>query len=179
MKTRSTDLPRTRGFTLVEMMITIAVMALVLSLAVPSFTNMIRNNRLASGSNELISALTYARSEAVKRRLNVSVCARDGDACSTDVNNWGQGWLIFTDDLAPSGQLDTPGDALLLSADPSESGVQITGELAAVTFNPLGEADLPDTAEFTVTKSGCKGNNERRLTVQSTGRLSLARRQCS
>jgi type IV fimbrial biogenesis protein FimT len=176
MKTRSLEAPRSRGFTLVEMMITIAVMALVLSLAVPSFTNMIRNNRLASGSNELISALTYARSEAVKRRLNVSVCVRDGEACSTDVNNWGQGWLIFTDDLAPSGQLDAPGDALLLSSDPSNSGVQITANAASVTFSPLGEAN---TAAFTVTKSGCKGNNERGLTVQSTGRLSLARRQCS
>jgi type IV fimbrial biogenesis protein FimT len=176
MKMRSTELPRNRGFTLVEMMITIAVMALVLSLAVPSFTNMIRNNRLASGSNELISALTYARSEAVKRRLNVSVCVRDGEACSTDVNNWGQGWLIFTDDLAPSGQIDGPTDVVLLRADPSDAGVQITAGAASVTFNPLGETN---NATFTVTKSGCKGNNERRLTVQSTGRLSLARRQCS
>jgi len=176
MNTRLTKSAHESGFTLVEMMITVAVLALVLGLAVPAFTDTIRNNRIASASNELISALTVTRAEAVKRRMNVSVCVRDGLTCSANANNWSQGWLIFTDDLAPFGQIDAPTDVVLLASDPTDTGVQITsGGFTAVTFSSRGETT---NATFDITKAGCQGNNHRRLTVQNTGRLSLARRAC-
>ncbi len=67
---------------------------------------MIRNNRVVADTNELVVALSVARSEAVKRGLPAGVCARTGptsDECRTGTDNdWSNGWLVFTDLQAPS-----------------------------------------------------------------------------
>ena len=80
-----------RGFTLVEMMITVALMAVMLAIAVPSFTAYRRNSELASISNGFVAALNAARSEAMKRNMYAMV---------TPVNNnsdWTAGWVAFVD----------------------------------------------------------------------------------
>lgn len=78
------------GFTMIELMITIALVAIVLSLAYPSFVSVINSNRLAGASNDLIGDLQYARSEAIRRNTRVSVCASsDGGTCSGgDWSDW-------------------------------------------------------------------------------------------
>ncbi|MCC5826462.1 GspH/FimT family pseudopilin [Alkalimonas sp.] len=84
------------GFTLIELMVTVAVMAIVLTVAIPSFTNLINGNRLTSQANELLSALSYARSEAIRRNADVIFChSQDGTSCSAPAGgNW-QGWILF------------------------------------------------------------------------------------
>ena len=76
-----------RGFTLLELMITVAVLAILLSLGVPSFAETIRNNRVAAQTNELVTALSLARSEASKRGMPVSVCA-GAAACGGAAGVW-------------------------------------------------------------------------------------------
>ena len=72
-----------RGFTIIELMMTVTVLALLLGIAVPSFMETVRNNRIISQNNELISSLNLARSEALKRGGSVSVCASaDQATCS-------------------------------------------------------------------------------------------------
>ena len=72
-----------RGFTIIELMMTVTVLALLLGIAVPSFMETVRNNRIISQNNELISSLNLARSEALKRSGSVSVCASaDQATCS-------------------------------------------------------------------------------------------------
>lgn len=74
---------RLSGFTLIELLVTIAVLSVILTIAVPSFQNMLVSNRLTADFNEVISALNYARSEATKRRQEVSV-----DISSSDNGMW-------------------------------------------------------------------------------------------
>ena len=84
-----------QGFNLLELMTAVAVLGILLGLGVPSFTQMIRNNRVVANTNELVVALSAARSEAVKRGLPTSVCARNAatsDVCRTGTaNNWSSG----------------------------------------------------------------------------------------
>lgn len=75
------------GFTLVEVMIVLAVMGMIAAIAVPSFKSIINTNSLATQANDLVGALNYARSEAVKRRQTVTLTSNNG-------NNWKDGWAI-------------------------------------------------------------------------------------
>ena len=85
---------RSGGFSLLELMITVAVAAILLALAVPSFTSIINNNRLTAGSNALVTAMHHARSEAVRRNARVTVCAStDGSTCAGS-GNW-QSWVTI------------------------------------------------------------------------------------
>lgn len=163
-----------RGFTLLELLITVAVLAIVLAIGVPSFADMIRNNRLASESNELVTSITLARSEALKRGIPVSVCPRSGATCA-DSTDWSNGWLVFTDDLAPTGALNAPTDAVLLSSSANDSGVSITSDKKSVTYTSTGARTK---TQWTVTKSGCKGKNKRLISVELTGRVSLVKDNC-
>ncbi len=85
-----------RGFTLIELMMTLAVAAILITVAIPGFSTIIRDNRLVAGTNQLVTALAVARSEAVKRGSSVSVCAsNNGSSCTG--TNWNQGWVVFAD----------------------------------------------------------------------------------
>jgi len=75
------------GFTLIELMIAVVVVAITLSLAIPGFKSIIHANRAATVSNQLISALHLARSEAVKRGRDVVVCRNSGGSC-VDGTDW-------------------------------------------------------------------------------------------
>lgn len=85
------------GFTLVELMVTLAVLAILLVVAVPNLTVFIQNSRLASQTSGLVGDLNFARSEAVKRGSPVSLCASaDGASCSGALT-WETGWVVFND----------------------------------------------------------------------------------
>jgi type IV fimbrial biogenesis protein FimT len=169
---------RAAGFTLVELLIGLAVLAVLLSLGIPGFASIIQSNRLSSETNDLITALNLARSEASKRGLRVSVCGLDtaGTNCAT-TPSWANGWIVFTDDVGTIGNVDGPGD-VVVQRWPSTGG--------GFTFNsPTTSAYvgfLPTRAESAATlevyKAGCAGENKRRIEVASPGRISLSRVTC-
>jgi type IV fimbrial biogenesis protein FimT len=85
------------GFTIIELLVTMVVLAIVAAVAVPSFNSMVTNNRLAGEINDLVATINFARSEAITRGVSVVVCkSADGAAC-TNAGDWSQGWIIFTD----------------------------------------------------------------------------------
>jgi|GEM_PF-108879 type IV fimbrial biogenesis protein FimT len=88
-----------RGFTLIEMMATMAIAMVLMTMAVPNFVPIINDNRLAVQANDLVAALALARSQAYSRRCNVVVCkSSDQENCSTNqVVEWEDGWIVFVD----------------------------------------------------------------------------------
>jgi len=93
------------GFTLIELMVTISIAAILLSMAIPSFVSTIQSNNLTTHTNELISALNLARSEAIKRGVQVTL-ARKSDTATV----WEAGWDVF---------VDKDGDESFADADPA------------------------------------------------------------
>lgn len=85
------------GFTLIELMVTIAVLGILLSIGIPSYQNMVLNSRITAQANQVITALNYARSEAVKRAAPATVCSTNGGAACANSQNWSTGWLVFAD----------------------------------------------------------------------------------
>lgn len=85
------------GFTLVELMVTVAVAAVLLAVAVPSFTQMIVSGRLTTQSNDMLAAINLARSEAIKRNASVTLCraAANATTCATTAGVW-QNWIVRT-----------------------------------------------------------------------------------
>lgn len=123
---------REQGITLIELLVTLSVAAILLAIAAPSFTTMLANNRAQSQSALLFRSLNYARSEAVRRSAEVYVSSLSG---TTD---WAaQGWHIWSD--LPSGTAGSfdAGEDIQVQG-PLPSGTTLTGSVAQVTFLATG-----------------------------------------
>ena len=155
------------GFTLIELMITLALAAIILSLGIPSFRNVIQNNRAATQSNELVAALGLARSEAVRRGANVRLCPSTNQATCTGGNNWANGWIALVE--LPAGQPPIRVWRALAG------GSTLTGP-ADVRFRPMG--DIVAASAFEHRVPGCTGDQGRNITVNLAGRALVVRVAC-
>lgn len=170
-----------RGFNLLELMIGISVLGILFAIGVPSFNEMIRNNTVVSNTNELVVALSMARSEAVRRGLPVSVCGSNAaqTACVGAAQpNWANGWLVFTDATGGAGVVNGPADEILQSFDAVPGGIALTtNDLGFVRFAATG---LPTVETiFTVKHAQCTGNNRRTVRITVTGRVNTNKVACS
>jgi type IV fimbrial biogenesis protein FimT len=85
------------GFTLIELIITLAIAAILMTVAIPNFQTFVLNNRISTQANDFLTALSLARSEAIKRATRVSICkSANGTGCTTS-GSWAQGWIVFID----------------------------------------------------------------------------------
>ena len=132
-----------RGFTLIELMVTMAVAAIILAFAVPNYQTFVLNSRMSAQSNDFLSALQLARSEAVKQGTRVSVCTSANSTTCTLVGNWEQGWLVFVD-INQNGTLATAAQ-LIRVFPPLSGGSTLTGSanvVNLVSFEPNGATSL-------------------------------------
>lgn len=113
------------GFTLVEMMVTVAILGILLAVGVPSYQNFILNSRMTTQANDFLTTLNYTRSEAVKRNTRVTMCkSSNGTTCEVTAitaatASWKTGWIIFGDGNT-AGILD--GDDTILRVQGALSG---------------------------------------------------------
>jgi type IV fimbrial biogenesis protein FimT len=160
------------GFTLIELMVTISILAILLTIAVPNFITFVQNNRLVGQANDLVTSLNYARSEAIKRGVRVSVCSRLSDtACSgAGVFNWDTGWLVFVNPNSDS--VVDPGETVLQIRQPLENGNTLrTAGLQRVTYQNSGYSGNADTFRLCDTRGTASG---RAIAVSLQGRVSTS-----
>jgi type IV fimbrial biogenesis protein FimT len=190
------DPPRLRstGFTLLELMITITVLAIIVGIGVPSFTNIIRTNRLASQTNEMLASFAVARSEAVKRGTLVTMCpanAAQNNCAGTDV--WSDGWIVFSDTEGTVGQIDADGtlpDDMIIQRSPPPSALKINITNTGVTllsYRGDGGANMPpptpptpaNQTNFIVAPVDCSADSgARQVQVIAAGRAGATRIAC-
>jgi type IV fimbrial biogenesis protein FimT len=117
------------GFTLIELMVTIAIAVILITSAVPGFQSFIQNNRLSTTTHQLVTSLNLARSEAVKRGKQVTVCKSDNSSTCTNANGWDQGWIVFVDEDG-DGQRQTSGtpEELLRVQNALAGSITISGQ---------------------------------------------------
>jgi len=160
-----------KGFTLLELIITIAIAGILVAVATPSFTGVMKNNRLITSNNNMLTALILGKSEALNRGLAVTLCKRNvaGDACDTSAV-WSDGWLLFSDQ-DKDGAIDA-GDSLIRVYDPLNTNITLSYSFNKVTFNSLGFADgFNGTFKFCDDRSA---SYARGLIIANTGQLSQA-----
>jgi type IV fimbrial biogenesis protein FimT len=86
------------GLSLIELMITLTILAILLTVGIPSFQSTAAKNRLATSASQFQGALALARTEAIRRGTRVTVCVRSGNACINNAaREWANGWIVFED----------------------------------------------------------------------------------
>lgn len=166
-----------RGFSLFELMITIAVVAVLLAIAVPSFRDVIRRNQITSASNELLASLAYARTEAIDRGQLVSMCpSLNGKDCTAGGTAFEPGWIIYTypAGAASANKAYLAGSSTLLRAIGTRSGVSVQSKgmtNAVITFAQQGQLrpSTPPLAFVTCARTGETGTGESTTAAPGVG----------
>ncbi len=166
---------RNSGFTLMELMVTLAVLAILLAVGLPSFQGSLRSNRLATTTNELIASMALARSEAIRNGRGSGVCASaDGASCGDD---WAAGWLVWQD-ANGNGSLDAGETVLRFSQGNAKIAASATADVIA--FDSRGRRRAANDQSVGLQPSDCPGGDLRRtVTVNTTGQIKTTKGACS
>lgn len=175
-----------RGFSLPEMLATVAVVAITTSLGAPALGSFVSGNRASSQVNTLIGALTLARSEAVAGARRVSLCPiadsgsgtpeeRYGCAVTTD---WAQGWIVYRDAIDDAG-LPTGEIEIVRVYDALIGGDALTGSVSALSYLPTGFLDTAAAAPtFSLVPTHCSASQRRTVTISLQGQSHVATANC-
>ena len=111
------------GFTLIELVVTLAVVSILLVTGIPALNQMTTNNRLVTQINNIAGSLAVARSESIKRATSITLCgSTDGATCNT--TNWESGWIVFSD-VNNNATLDAATDNMVKIVDAFSGGTTL------------------------------------------------------
>ena len=167
------------GFTFIELLVTLAVVAIMLAMTVPGFQAMLTGNAIASLSNEFVAALHLTRSEAIKRGTRVTLCKSANSTAPVPVcggSDWQDGWIIFVDSSAPLGQFNVS-EVIIQRHEALPEDVTLTATAGTVTdyvsnieSGALRQAGgAIQSGAFSLSRQG----SNRTISLIGTGRVSL------
>jgi type IV fimbrial biogenesis protein FimT len=175
------------GFGLIELVIVIAIVAILTVIALPGYQRTIQRNRVVTDTNDFVAALNLARNEAVARGRPVSVCASlNGTSCDgTGVADWSGGYMVFTD-FDPVGVVDAgSGDTVLRVIGPvsTHDSLRATnGNSGYVNFSRTGTARFisGDAREmkFQILSAPCQADAVRTISITGLGRAASITDTC-
>jgi len=160
------------GFSLIELMVVVALMVILMTVGVPGFQQVIAQNRAATNANDLLYHLQLARSEAVRHASTVSICPvtqAAPETCTADVD-WSEGWILFID-TAGDGAFDSATDTLLRTAPGLSGTVGLEGP-QFMRYQPAGNGTI---ASFELNT----GSEQRWVCVELSGRSTVQKGVCS
>jgi len=166
------------GFTLIELMVTLAVAAVLLGLAVPAFNDLVRQRDMMARINDMVVAVSYARSEAIRRGARVSLQAMDA---TDDGNEWGGGYCVVVGAGGNCAPTD-PEDLLRTFEgfdDATLDGVDGLADAATVTFNGRGLPDLDDAGSIRLCSTDATIDPGRVINISRTGRADVEELECN
>lgn len=182
MRIRPSPFRQQKAFTLIEMMVVVSVLAILLAFAVPSFRSTVASNRLTASTNELVSSIALARSEAIRRGVRVSMCKSANGAACTTAGTWSQGWIVFADTtrLNASAAVDA-GETLIGRGMPVATDIRIEGSAGVANFvsfaadgtvrNMAGAASSGRLQVCSSASALGDANRARRIDITSAGRV--------
>ncbi|SDY37784.1 GspH/FimT family pseudopilin [Nitrosomonas sp. Nm33] len=161
------------GFTMLELMIALSIGAILATIAVPSYQSMMVQSRLATQTNELLTALHFSRSEAVKRGMRVTICKSSSGTTCTAGSSWQDGWIVYSDS-GTAGTID--GSDQILRVFPALKGSTMDGGTKFANWiaylangssrGSSGNGNLVGTGTFIL----CNSTKGRKITINHTGR---------
>jgi type IV fimbrial biogenesis protein FimT len=179
------------GFTLIELMFTIVVLAVLLAIGIPNFRDFLRNSRMVSAANDFLTDVNLARSESVKRRVSVTLCkSTNGTSCSTDASVALRRWIVFVDDdpntavnandgngAVDANEVVLKDRSIAASVTPTSAGNRIvfrpSGFPVVDATNGLTRILICDARGSVISTGGMSA--ARGITVSATGRPSITR----
>lgn len=172
---------RLSGYTLVELLVALAIGAILLMIAIPGYSYLVHKNTLTVVTNDLVTALHLARSEAIKRSMRVTICktsnaTNTAPACDP-LASWRQGWLVFVDG-GTAGVFEF-GDTILWVQDSASRVVTITTSNFNnyVSYLASGKSQGPNgLANGAILV--CVNGERRDIIINNTGRIRLSTNIC-
>ncbi len=167
-----------KGFTLIELMIALALALLLLTLGIPSFKELIQSNRLTTAADDLLAALQLTRSEAIKRGIRITLCkSANGTSCSNS-GGYEQGWIVFSDSNN-NVMVDTEELIIRVFAPVYPgSGISLTGNVPVanyISYTADGIARLANGAFQAGTLTVCMSPQARQIVLNNVGRIKLSK----
>jgi type IV fimbrial biogenesis protein FimT len=179
---------QSKGFTVIELMVAVTVLSVVIAIALPSFTEQVRNNRSITVANEFIDTVSFARAQAVSRPARISICASDDQKTCT--GDWKDGYIVFIDKKATTDTAVPPEDPdeedILKVIQITKPDVELTASFGEtptdfIRFTSLGTLARISADPLTVkTKiTDCKGNYARSIGITLSGQTTASPLDCS